>query len=130
MEITPRPELQCETVAWRLVGLLGGDQGSGLRARTARLASALVHYSPDAREAVDNRRRQLDAAVQGRSIIARREEHICFIRINASCELLFGKNKRHSINKMFLFFPNKITIMSLSRYFSKRSLIQGPLRLS
>ncbi|XP_032523537.1 uncharacterized protein LOC116774866 [Danaus plexippus] len=65
LEITPRPELQCETVAWRLVGLLGGDQGSGLRARTARLASALVHYSPDAREAVDNRRRQLDAAVQG-----------------------------------------------------------------
>ncbi|CAG9569590.1 unnamed protein product [Danaus chrysippus] len=65
LEITPRPELQCESVAWRLVGLLGGDQGSGLRARTARLASALVHYSPDAREAVDNRRRQLDAAVQG-----------------------------------------------------------------
>ncbi|CAH0720987.1 unnamed protein product, partial [Brenthis ino] len=65
LEITPRPELQCETVAWRLVGLLGGDQGSGLRVRTARLAQALAHYSPDARDAVDSRRRQLDTAVQG-----------------------------------------------------------------
>ncbi|CAH2059731.1 unnamed protein product, partial [Iphiclides podalirius] len=65
LEITPRPELQCEAVAWRLVGLLGGDQGSGLRARTARLANALVQYTPDARDAVDARRRQLDSAVQG-----------------------------------------------------------------
>nr|XP_026499433.1 uncharacterized protein LOC113403184 [Vanessa tameamea] len=65
LEIVPRPELQCEAVAWRLVGLLGVDQGSGLRARTIRLANALANYSPDARDAVDNRRRQLDAAVQG-----------------------------------------------------------------
>ncbi|XP_045780600.1 uncharacterized protein LOC123877768 [Maniola jurtina] len=65
LEITPRPELQCEAVAWRLVGLLGGEQGSGLRPRTSRLANALLHYSPEARDAVDNRRRQLDAAVQG-----------------------------------------------------------------
>ena len=54
-------------MAWRLVGLLGVDQGSGLRARTARLANALVHYSPDARDTVDNRRRQLDGAVQGKA---------------------------------------------------------------
>ncbi|XP_045532471.1 uncharacterized protein LOC123720063 [Pieris brassicae] len=65
LEIIPRPELQCEAVAWRLVGLLGSEQGSGLRGRTCRLASALVQYSPDARESVDSRRRQLDAAVQG-----------------------------------------------------------------
>ncbi|XP_031764253.1 uncharacterized protein LOC113518676 [Galleria mellonella] len=65
LEVTPRPEVQCETVAWRLVGLLGSDQGSGLRARTARLAGALVHYTPDTRDAIDARRRQLDAAVQG-----------------------------------------------------------------
>ncbi|CAB3222906.1 unnamed protein product [Arctia plantaginis] len=65
LEIAPRPDVQCEAVAWRLVGLLGADQGSGLRARTARLASALVHYTPDARDAIDARRRQLDAAVQG-----------------------------------------------------------------
>ncbi|XP_072936278.1 uncharacterized protein [Epargyreus clarus] len=65
LEVTPRPELQCEAVAWRLVGLLGGDQGSGLRARTAKLATALVQYSPDAKDTVDSRRRQLDAAVQG-----------------------------------------------------------------
>lgn len=66
LEIAPRPDVQCEAVAWRLVGLLGADQGSGLRARTARLASALVHYTPDARDAIDARRRQLDAAVQGK----------------------------------------------------------------
>ncbi|XP_038219660.1 uncharacterized protein LOC119837938 [Zerene cesonia] len=65
LEISPRPELQCEAVAWRLVGLLGGEQGTGLRGRTSRLASALVQYSPEARDTVDNRRRQLDAAVQG-----------------------------------------------------------------
>ncbi|XP_052744968.1 uncharacterized protein LOC112053263 [Bicyclus anynana] len=65
LEITPRPEVQCEAVAWRLVGLLGGEQGCGLRPRTSRLASALMHYNPDARDAVDNRRRQLDSAVQG-----------------------------------------------------------------
>ncbi|XP_013196138.2 uncharacterized protein LOC106139274 [Amyelois transitella] len=65
LEISPRPEVQCEAVAWRLVGLLGSDQGSGLRARTARLATALVHYTPDTKEAIDARRRQLDAAVQG-----------------------------------------------------------------
>ncbi|XP_028037033.1 uncharacterized protein LOC114248110 [Bombyx mandarina] len=65
LEVSPRPEIQCESVAWRLVGLLGGDQGSGIRARTSRLASALVHYAPDSRDAIDSRRRQLDAAVQG-----------------------------------------------------------------
>ncbi|CAG9794926.1 unnamed protein product [Diatraea saccharalis] len=65
LEISPRPEVQCEAVAWRLVGLLGSDQGSGLRARTARLATALAIYMPDARDAIDARRRQLDAAVQG-----------------------------------------------------------------
>ncbi|CAK1594267.1 unnamed protein product [Parnassius mnemosyne] len=65
LEITPRPDLQCEAIAWRLVGLLGGDQGTGLRARTARLATALFQYMPDARDAVDARRRQLDSAVQG-----------------------------------------------------------------
>ncbi|CAH0697240.1 unnamed protein product [Spodoptera exigua] len=65
LEVTPRPDVQCETIAWRLVGLLGADQSSGLRARTARLASSLVHYTPDTRDAIDARRRQLDAAVQG-----------------------------------------------------------------
>ncbi|XP_050681831.1 uncharacterized protein LOC126977171 [Leptidea sinapis] len=65
LEILPRPELQCDAVAWRLVGLLGGDQGANLKGRTSRLSSALVQYSPDARDAVDSRRRQLDAAVQG-----------------------------------------------------------------
>ncbi|KAL0811172.1 hypothetical protein ABMA28_009603 [Loxostege sticticalis] len=65
LEIAPRPEVQCEAVAWRLVGLLGSDQGSGLRARTARLAGALVNYMPESRDAIDARRRQLDAAVQG-----------------------------------------------------------------
>ncbi|XP_026734354.1 LOW QUALITY PROTEIN: uncharacterized protein LOC113498525 [Trichoplusia ni] len=65
LEVNPRPEVQCEAVAWRLVGLLGADQGSGLRARTARLAAALVQYTPDTRDAIDARRRQLDAAVQG-----------------------------------------------------------------
>lgn len=66
LEVTPRPDVQCEAIAWRLVGLLGADQGSGLRARTARLASALVHYTPDSRDAIDARRRQLDGAVQGK----------------------------------------------------------------
>ncbi|XP_045539954.1 uncharacterized protein LOC106713983 [Papilio machaon] len=65
LEVQPRPELQCEAVAWRLVGLLGVDQSSGLRARTAKLANALAQYTPDARDTVDARRRQLDAAVQG-----------------------------------------------------------------
>ncbi|XP_068625691.1 uncharacterized protein [Battus philenor] len=65
LEVSPRPELQCESVAWRLVGLLGADQGSGLRARTAKLAQALAQYAPDTRDAVDARRRQLDSAVQG-----------------------------------------------------------------
>lgn len=65
LEVLPRPELQCEAVAWRLVGLLGVDQSSGLRARTAKLANALAQYTPDARDTVDARRRQLDAAVQG-----------------------------------------------------------------
>ncbi|XP_030019602.2 uncharacterized protein LOC115439759 [Manduca sexta] len=65
LEVSPRPEIQCEAVAWRLVGLLGADQGSGVRARTARLSCALVHYTPDTRDAIDARRRQLDAAVQG-----------------------------------------------------------------
>lgn len=65
LNISPRPDIQCDAVAWRLVGLLGVDQGTGLRARTARLASALVHYTQDSRETVDSRRRQLDAAVQG-----------------------------------------------------------------
>ncbi|KAJ8709477.1 hypothetical protein PYW08_009481 [Mythimna loreyi] len=65
LEVTPRPDVQCEAIAWRLVGLLGVDQGSGLRARTARLAASLVHYTPDTRDAIDARRRQLDAAVQG-----------------------------------------------------------------
>lgn len=65
LEISPRPEVQCEAVAWRLVGLLGADQGSGLRARTARLASTLVQYTPESRDTIDARRRQLDAAVQG-----------------------------------------------------------------
>ncbi|XP_047035894.1 uncharacterized protein LOC124641753 isoform X3 [Helicoverpa zea] len=65
LEVNPRPDVQCEAIAWRLVGLLGADQSSGLRARTARLASSLVHYTPDARDAIDARRRQLDAAVQG-----------------------------------------------------------------
>ncbi|XP_050553814.1 uncharacterized protein LOC118270408 isoform X2 [Spodoptera frugiperda] len=65
LEVTPRPDVQCETIAWRLVGLLGADQSSGLRARTSRLASSLVHYTPDTRDAIDARRRQLDAAVQG-----------------------------------------------------------------
>ncbi|KPJ12103.1 hypothetical protein RR48_02992 [Papilio machaon] len=64
LEVQPRPELQCEAVAWRLVGLLGVDQSSGLRARTAKLANALAQYTPDARDTVDARRRQLDAAVQ------------------------------------------------------------------
>lgn len=65
LEVNPRPEVQCETVAWRLVGLLGSEQGSGLRIRTSRLAVALAQYRPDTRIAIDNRRRQLDAAVQG-----------------------------------------------------------------
>ncbi|KOB70447.1 Uncharacterized protein OBRU01_15281 [Operophtera brumata] len=64
LDISPRPDIQCDAVAWRLVGLLGADQGTGLRARTARLASALVHYTPDSRDTIDSRRRQLDAAVQ------------------------------------------------------------------
>ncbi|CAB3260045.1 unnamed protein product [Arctia plantaginis] len=46
-------------------GSLARIRATGLRARTARLASALVHYTPDARDAIDARRRQLDAAVQG-----------------------------------------------------------------
>lgn len=65
LEVTPRPEVQCETVAWRLVGLLGAEQGSGLRIRSARLAASLAQYRPDTRVAIDNRRRQLDSAVQG-----------------------------------------------------------------
>ncbi|KAI5631234.1 mitochondria-eating protein domain-containing protein [Phthorimaea operculella] len=65
LEVLPRPDVQCEQIAWRLVGLLGGEQGANLKARTSRLASALASYNPASREVVDTRRRQLDAAVQG-----------------------------------------------------------------
>ncbi|XP_049880662.1 uncharacterized protein LOC126377068 [Pectinophora gossypiella] len=65
LEILPRPDVQCESIAWRLVCLLGGEQGAALRARTTRLAAALAQYTPLARDTVDTRRRQLDQAVQG-----------------------------------------------------------------
>lgn len=65
LEVLPRPDVQCEAIAWRLVGLLGSEQGAALKARTSRLATALAVYTPIARDAVDSRRRQLDAAVQG-----------------------------------------------------------------
>ncbi|CAH0401520.1 unnamed protein product [Chilo suppressalis] len=67
-------EVQCEAVAWRLVGLLGSDQGSGLRARTARLATALASYMPDTKEAIDTRRRHLSCLLgsdQGSGLRAR-----------------------------------------------------------
>ncbi|XP_048486523.1 uncharacterized protein LOC105383866 [Plutella xylostella] len=67
LEITPRPEISVEAVAWRLVGLLGAAAAGGgdLRARTGRLAGALAQYRPHARELLDQQRRQLDLAVQG-----------------------------------------------------------------
>lgn len=68
LEVTPRPEVQCETVAWRLVGLLGAEQGAGLRARTSKLAAVIAQYRPDARVTIDDRRRQLDTAVQGKGL--------------------------------------------------------------
>ncbi|GBP28777.1 hypothetical protein EVAR_19819_1 [Eumeta japonica] len=63
LEVTPRPELPCELMAWRLVGLLG--EQAVPRASAARLATALSSYKPAARDVLDSRRRQLDAAVQG-----------------------------------------------------------------
>ncbi|XP_061723240.1 uncharacterized protein LOC133529524 [Cydia pomonella] len=65
LDVSPRPSLPVEALAWRLAALLGGPAGAGEAARLAGAARALARYQPALPAAVDARRRQLDQAVHG-----------------------------------------------------------------
>lgn len=65
VEVIPRPDVQPELVAWRLVRLFSRQQDSGLKQRCGGLAHSLAHWHPPIRDLLMARRRELDKAVQG-----------------------------------------------------------------
>ncbi|XP_077292427.1 uncharacterized protein LOC143915593 [Arctopsyche grandis] len=65
VEVVPRPDVQPELVAWRLVRLFSRQQDPGLRQRCGGLAHSLSHWHPPLRDLLMARRRELDKAVQG-----------------------------------------------------------------
>lgn len=68
VEVVPRPDVQPELVAWRLVRLFSRQQDPGLRQRCGGLAHSLAHWHPPLRDLLMSRRRELDKAVQGNLI--------------------------------------------------------------
>lgn len=66
VEVVPRPDVQPELVAWRLVRLFSRQQDASLRQRCGGLARELACWHPPLRDLLVTRRRELDKAVQGK----------------------------------------------------------------
>ncbi|XP_030370855.1 uncharacterized protein LOC115621369 [Scaptodrosophila lebanonensis] len=65
LNTTPKPEVPVESVVWHLVRLFANPHESGLKQRCSKLLQSLAQFEPSLRQAVRERRRNFDNAVQG-----------------------------------------------------------------